>query len=417
MSSTMQTVKEFLKPCECGREHLTTIKDVVIEKGAVRKVGEILKRNGFPDNLLVVADKSTIDASSGIIESLNGFNLQFKIYETLRVAEMKHVDEIREIISGKDISVLAIGTGSIHDPCRLASALENKPLCVFATAPSMDGFASYSSPIVKDGFKASYPAKSPEVIIGDTEILASSPVELKSAGFGDMISKYVALIDWKVSALLTSEYYCEKIASLTRSAVDELLVMAESVTSRDSKTAGKIMESLLKTGIGMSFSQNSRPASGAEHIVSHLIECVELRDNIVPNYHGEDVGVATLEVLKYYNELAKITEIDVKKDSPKWDEIYSFYGSMAEEVKKVNTPNTITDLVDLKKLKESWGEIRKIIKSVPSYEECKSAMQKAGCKITVKDIGKSEKLFSDCFKYSPYMRRRLTLLRLKDMIV
>ena len=46
----------------------------------------------------------------------------------------------------------------------------------------------------------------------------------------------------------------------------------------------------------------------------------------------------------------------------------------------------------------------------------KEAMEKAGCKITVSDIGKSENLFSDCVKYSPYMRKRLTLLRLKDMI-
>ena len=73
----------------------------------------------------------------------------------------------------------------------------------------MDGFASYSSPLVENGFKASYPAKSPEVVIGDTKILANAPNELKSAGFGDMISKYVALIDWQVSTLITGELYCE----------------------------------------------------------------------------------------------------------------------------------------------------------------------------------------------------------------
>lgn len=55
----------------------------------------------------------------------------------------------------------------------LLAANKNKKLCIFATAPS-DGFASYSSPIVKNGFKSSYPAKSPEVIIGDTKILAAA---------------------------------------------------------------------------------------------------------------------------------------------------------------------------------------------------------------------------------------------------
>ena len=43
-------------------------------------------------------------------------------------------------------------------------------------------------------------------------------------------------------------------------------------------------------------------------------------------------------------------------------------------------------------------------------------MKKAGCKLTVEDIGKSQELVDSCIKYSPYMRYRLTLLRLRDMI-
>ena len=53
---------------------------------------------------------------------------------------------------------------------------------------------------------------------------------------------------------------------------------------------------------------------------------------------------------------------------------------------------------------------------MPSYRECETAMKKAGCKITVEDIGKDQNFFNDCVKYSPYMRKRLTLLRLRDMI-
>ncbi len=43
-------------------------------------------------------------------------------------------------------------------------------------------------------------------------------------------------------------------------------------------------------------------------------------------------------------------------------------------------------------------------------------MQKAGCKITIADIGKDEDFYNRCVKYSPYMRKRLTLLRLIGMI-
>lgn len=416
MSEIMKIIEDFKTECACGREHKTEIKDIRIASGLVHEVGSILRENGFSENILLVADKNTLKAADGILDSLTGFNVEMKLYDDLRVATIDHVNELRELIAGRDISVLSVGTGSINDPCRMACARENKLLCIFATAPSMDGFASYNAPIVNNGFKISYDAKSPEVIIGDTKILANAPSELKSAGFGDMVAKYVGLVDWKISALLTGEYYCERIAALTRSATDELMQMADKVTVNDERTAGMIFESLLKTGIAMSFTKNSRPASGCEHVIAHVIECIELQDGIIPNLHGDDVGVCSLEMLKYYNSLAENAQIETQNESVDWDSVYEFYGDMADDIHKMNDTDNIIDTVDKDLLKAKWSEIVKIIHSVPNYDECKAAMEKAGCKITSEDIGKEREFFENCIKYSPYMRRRLTLLRMKDMI-
>lgn len=402
--------------CECGLSHHTQIRDIRIASGLVHSVGKILEENRFPKKILLVADENTLKAADGILESLEGFDLEFHIYKDLRVAKKKHVDEIEGLIQNREIALLSVGTGSINDPCRLAASRQNKMLCVFATAPSMDGFASYNAPIVSNGFKITYPAKSPEVIIGDTKILSSAPVSLKSAGFGDMVAKYIGLIDWKISHLLTGEIYCEKVAKLTRDSVDELFDMADKVTENDEETAAKIFEALLKTGIGMSFMQNSRPASGAEHIISHLMECLELQNNIIPNLHGEDVGVCTLELLLYYQHLAEKKQISFCKEEVHWDKVFDFFGPLKEDVIKMNRPDNIIDAVDPKKLEALWPEIVKVIQSVPSFEECRSAMQKAGCKVSIDEIGKEESFFYDCLIHSPFMRRRLTLLRLRDMI-
>ncbi len=417
MSQVLEIIDAFRQDCSCGRKHRTTIKDVQIASGLVNHVGEILNKNFFSSTILLVADKNTLQAADGIVESLADYSIDFKLFDDLRVATMACVEEIEDYVRGRDIAILSVGTGSLNDICRLAAARQDKKLCIFATAPSMDGFASYCAPIVSGGFKTTHPAKSPEVIIGDTKILAAAPNPLKSAGFGDMVSKYVGLIDWQISHLLTGEYYCEKIASLTRSAIDELMEMADKVTLQDEHTAGKIFEALLKTGIAMSFSQNSRPASGSEHIVSHLIECVELRDNIVPNFHGDDVGVCTLNVLEYYNKLAENKTINTQRETVDWADVYAFYGNMAEDVRQLNEPDNIIDLVDETTLKELWPEIVGVIRSMPDHVACKNAMERAGCKITVADIGKDQPLFENCMTYSPYMRKRLTLLRLKNMIL
>jgi len=402
--------------CDCGMEHRCDIRDIRVGSGLVHQVGAILRENHFPEKILLLADRNTLRAADGILESLEGFQVTTHVYDSLRVATMDDVRLVEDYFGQVD-GVLAVGTGSIHDPARMACARQKKPLCLFGTAPSMDGFASYSAPIVDGNFKTTHPAKCPEVIIADTKILAAAPVELKAAGFGDMVSKYIALIDWQVSHLLTGEHYCEKVAGLTRAATDRLLSMADKVTCNDEEAAGAVFESLIMTGIAMSFTLTSRPGSGTEHIMAHYWECMELLEGKIPNYHGEDVGVATLIMLEYYNKLAQLPSVKARKEVNDWDEIYDSYGALAEDVRRLNTPDTITDPIDPKEVERLWPEIVKIIRSVPSYEECLRAMKLAGCKTTIEEIGKDADFVAKSFRYHPYMRRRLSLRRTANLIV
>ena len=196
-----------------------------------------------------------------------------------------------------------------------------------------------------------------------------------------------------------------------------MLDLADRVTAEDEETAGQIFASLLLTGIGMSFMQNSRPASGAEHVVAHLIECKELPMGIVPNLHGEDVGVCTLEMLALYEKLAALETVHTRREALDWEEIFAYYGPMAAEVEKLNFPTPVTDSVEPDELSAQWPQIREILRSVPGYAACRAAMEKAGCKLDHRAIGKSRQLMDDCIRFSPYMRRRITLLRLLPMIL
>lgn len=403
------------RDCSCGVEHRCDIRDIRVGSGLVRQVGQILRENEFPERILLVADRKTLQAAEGIVESLEGFEVVTHLYEDLRVATMDDVRLVESYFDRVD-GVLAVGTGSIHDPSRMACARQQKPLCLFATAPSMDGFASYNAPIVDGCFKTTHAAKCPEIVIADTRILADAPTELKSAGFGDMISKYVALIDWQVSHLLTGEHYCQRVADLTRMATDRLMSMADLVTVPNEEAAGAVFESLLMTGIAMSFTLTSRPGSGTEHIMAHYWECMELLEGKMPNYHGEDVGVATLLILDFYNKLAAMEQIRAHKEQPDWEAIYTHYGPLAEDVRRLNTPDTITDPIDPRELERLWPEIVEIIRGVPSYETCLQAMKAAGCKTTIAEIGKAPAFVEQSFRYHPFMRRRLSLRRVANLI-
>ena len=408
-------LREDFSKCDCGVKHELPIKEVAIGSGIVKDTGAILSRNGFKNKLLLVADNNTLKAADGVLNALEGFDLTLKIYDNLREATVEQVKVIGGMLDGVD-GVISVGTGSLNDICRKAAAERDKPLCIFATAASMDGFASYNAPLTDGNFKVTYAAKSPEVIIADTKILASAPAQLKSAGFGDMIGKYVGLIDWQVSALITGEYYCEKVARLTRDATDKIMALCDRITATDEESAAAVFEALLLTGIGMGFTKTSRPASGTEHILSHFWECKKLLEGKLSDFHGKKVGVATLMVMQKYQELLKKESVKAHSEVIDWEDVYAHYGQLKDEVIKLNTPDTITDGINPEDIEKKWGKIREIIASVPTIDEMKAAMLKAGAVTTTKEIAVSDELRDEGFKYHPYMRRRLSLLRLSKMI-
>ncbi|MCR5484500.1 MAG: sn-glycerol-1-phosphate dehydrogenase [Clostridiales bacterium] len=411
---------ESFKNCSCGREHDAFIKDVEIASGLISDAGKILDKNGFPKKILVVADKNTLKAADGLLEVLksDGYKCDLRLYDDLRVADMTEVDAIRDILKEGEDGVLSVGTGSLNDICRLGSYKADKPFAIFATAPSMDGFASDTAPITENGFKVSYQARQPSVVMADTRILAAAPTELKSAGFGDMIAKCVGLADWKLSTLLTGEYYCDRVASLTKSAFDKIVSMADRVTRSDEETAGAIMEALVMTGVAMQFGKSSRPASGAEHIVSHFWEIKELEQGVISDFHGKKVGVATIMINRLYKEvIKKAKKENFIEDHIDWAVLSEVYGkNFIGDVKRLNEP-TITEGLTAEKVRDCWDEICRIYEEeLPSEDELMRLMKAAGAVTTLKEIAVPDDLGVLGLKYHPYMRHRLNLSRIIPML-
>ena len=125
-------------------------------------------------------------AADGLLPVLEaaGFEMKKLVYKNMMYAKIEQVREVEALLGDVD-GVIAVGTGSVDDICRVASFNQKKKFAIFATAPSMDGFASDSAPIIENNFKTSVYVEQPMAILADTEILAKAPTELKAAGFGD----------------------------------------------------------------------------------------------------------------------------------------------------------------------------------------------------------------------------------------
>ena len=415
----LQKILNDLKNCPCGKEHTMATKVVEISSGATARVGQILTDANFPKKLLLVADENTLGVSAGLLESLNdaGFETKKIIYKNMMYAKIEQVNELKALCSDID-GIISVGTSSLNDICRVTAFDMKKRFCIFATAPSMDGFASDTAPIIENNFKNSWKAEQPEIIIADTKILAKAPVELKAAGFGDMVAKYIGILDWRVANLLIGEYYCDAVADITMQGVNKVMALADKVTLEDEAAAGSIMEGLVLSGIGMKLAMSSRPASGAEHVVSHFWECYKLARGIWPEFHGKKVGVASVLINRIYHNLAdRVEEIDPIADPTDWDEVRAqFSPEQIPELMKLNTP-TITDKIDPAHLKACWPEIRRMIKEVlPTDEQLMALMKAAGAVTEPEDVHVSPELVVTGLRYHAYMRYRVLITRLMPML-
>ena len=406
-----------LENCPCGRAHTAPLRVVEVSHGAKARTAEILSKNNFPRNLLVVADKNTLRAADGILEILEkgGFAFRLHLYDNFREPLIEEANAIAKM--AKEVEgILSIGTGSLNDVCRKAALDADRAFAIFATAPSMDGFASGTAPIIENGAKSTLPARQPSIVIADTEILAASPAVLKAAGFGDVIGKYIALADWRISTLLVGEYYCEQIANLVRDALERMVAMADRVTGNDEETAGFIMETLILTGIAMALAESSRPASGAEHQISHLWGMKQLDAGVLSDFHGKKVGVATAKLARVYHRVAELDAPNFVPDRTDMDAVYAAYGERFRDFITEMNRSPITERVTPEMLRDAWPQIQRIIKEeIPPVDELLAVMHRAGAATEYHEIGVDDTLAEIGLRYHSYMRSKVVLTRLLPM--
>ncbi|MBO4407063.1 MAG: iron-containing alcohol dehydrogenase [Clostridia bacterium] len=403
-----------LQNCPCGMKHAARVPFVSFEKGLTERTGAILRRELGGENLFLVWDENTKKASPGLEESLAsaGYRVKLLTYKNLRNASLEVSEEVMRGAGEADL-ILSAGTGSLNDVCRYASFRLNKPFAIFATAPSMDGFLSGQAPLTVDGFKTTLEAKPPEVLLADVDVLAASPAALKAAGLGDLLGKYTALADWRISSLLTGEAFCPEIARLTREAVGKAVrpIREGADPARDADYALALMEALTLSGLMIYLAGSSRPASGAEHHISHLWEMLYAARGLAPLYHGTKVGVAAAIVSDIYYKATE-TPPRILRHTPSRNTLEEAFHPLTESILRESQPDPAAEIGD-ETLVRSWDEISRIVREeIPRGSEIRALLASAGGAASAEEAGIPPEMIEAGEKYAFYVRKRLTLMRL-----
>ncbi len=413
--------------CSCGRIHRCNIKEVLLERGAIRQVVTLIHKYHYQRPLLV-CDETTYEVAAKQMEALLEENhIEYILYTLPSREPAADMDTCllleRNLPQDTDL-IVAVGSGTINDICRFVSYKKEMDYFIFATAPSMDGFASDVSPLIVDNLKTTYSAHVPTAIIGDLDILKNAPMDMVAAGAGDIFGKYTCLCDWKLAHIVTQEYYCVEIAHLVEHSIDVLVDSCRKIQMDKETAIEKIMEGLILSGIAMSFAGNSRPASGSEHHLSHYWEMMFLFDGKKPVFHGTKVGIATVLVLKLYERLNHETfnfSIAAKNaeefDRSLWDrKMQELYRSAAGGVtfleNKIgkNTPENVIKRLTV--VKEKLPEIRKLIEALPSSATVTGLLQELHAPVKPWQVNISDEEIVDAVIAAKELRNRYGLLQL-----
>ncbi len=398
--------------CSCGKTHTCPIKAVYIESGAILRLEELCKEY---ENILLVADENTYSAAGKkVMDALCTKNVEKVVFDgkTVLIPDERAINEVKRHMEGKNI-IIGIGSGVIQDLCKYVSHFSKIPYIIVATAPSMDGYASNGAAMILNGMKETVPAGLPMAIVADTKVLKDAPMDMIKAGYGDIIGKYSALNDWKLSHTVNGEYFCDYIYGITFDMIKNTLGTAKGLLERNEEGIKALTEALMIVGIMMSFAGSSRPASGSEHHLSHFFEIVGIVKNEEYFPHGIDVAYSTVITAQIREKLVKeavetaLFRLSDKEYAQKMQNIYGKVadGCIALQNKVGNYAADRTAVYSDKK-----DEIISVLSEMPTADEIKKMLS-----LVKLDIAEFYKLYGEekiktAVSYSKDLKDRYTVL-------
>ena len=192
--------------------------------------------------------------------------------------------------------LVTVGSGTLTDVGKDAShANPGLPLVVVQSAASVNGFADDMAVVVKDGVKRTVQSVWPSCLQIDHQILRDAPAHLTQSGFAEMMAMFTAPADWRLAALVGIDLsYSRKVIDMFRPRGEDLLVAAPSVAAGDGAGLDLLATLLTASGVAMGVVGRTAVLSGAEHLISHLLDMSAASRGLAVGLHGAQVGVGAL---------------------------------------------------------------------------------------------------------------------------
>jgi glycerol-1-phosphate dehydrogenase [NAD(P)+] len=404
--------EQYTGKCVCGREHSLETRKVVVAEKALENFEEYMQELGLTGRRTVVYDEITwkltegkhVKADQNIILDPKGLRAEDILIENM----MKDLDHPEVIV--------AVGAGTIMDFGRYPAYKLGIPFVAIPTLASSDGFTANICSAIMNGQKKSTPMCAPVLVVADLDIISGAPARLIASGINDILAKYTSLADWRISHLVDGEYYCPMVADLAEHALKLMRGAADKYAATGVADHEAMTMAQMESGLTMQLMDNSRAASGAEHLMAHLVEMHPPRFENAEGIHGECVGVGTFQCIREYHKLASMKP-KAKPFTPLTEAwvLEKFGERLAPGIMKENE-NDVLGTFPSQNIVDHWDEIKAMLDALPSVEEMDKLYSDCGCKYLPEHIGIDPALADEMLDISAAIRNRLTLVRMKRVL-
>ena len=401
--------EKYVGKCVCGHEHTLETKKVVVEYNALANfeqymedVGLAGKRRAVVYDTMVyqLTEGKHVKADQEIVLEAKGLRAEDTLIEEM----MKQLDHPEVIV--------AFGAGTIMDFGRYPAYKLGIPFVAIPTLASSDGFTANICSAILNGQKKSTPMCAPILVVADLDIIKGAPARLVASGINDILAKYISLTDWRIAHLVAGEYFCPMVAELAEHALKLMREAADKYAATGVADHEAMTMAQMESGLTMQLLNHSRAASGAEHLMAHLVELHPPRFEKAEGIHGECVGVGTFECIKVYHELAKKTP-KAKPFQPLTEEwVREKFGERLMPGIMKENENDVLATFPAQNIVDHWDEIRELIAKIPPVEEMEKLYSDCHCKYRPEDIGIDPSLADEMLEISAAIRNRLTLIRM-----
>ena len=408
-------------------------KALEIGSGCLTHAAEMFRQN-FPGREAVpVADTTTMAvAGESVIEIFRSAGIPLRepfVYtDPALYAEYKYVEQLFASLKTHDAIPIAIGSGSINDLTKRASHECNRPYMCIATAASMDGYTAFGASITYQNAKQTLACPAPRAVLADVEIIRHAPQKMTASGYADLLAKVTAGADWILADALGEEPIdVDTSWAIVQGGLKDALANPKETAAGNPAAIQALTEGLMLGGFAMQASQSSRPASGAEHQFSHLWDMEHHTHEGSAPSHGFKVGVATLAISAFYEQLLNMDAVGLDIDGicarwPARETVESETAAMfaSTDFQETAVRETLHKYVDaralreqLNRLRDDWTNIReKLRRQLLPCEEVKRRLEEIGAPVEPEQIGITRQRLRSSFKRAYHIRRRFTVLDL-----